>query len=750
MALKCIWVNKKSEPCPWNCNDGKIFCKRHSVYEGIYTKEDIPLLNKCSGCKNLFKFENNEKICVKCNERCKNNRKKTKEINLLTLKKCMGITNNGTPCTYQCKENDNYCEKHQSYKKMKEIIDSGKNICKNWIRGCFAEIELDKKSCIECRKKEQDNENKSNEAKKIKAIEYNILNDKLNMCYICNLICENDKIQNNKCPKCYDTYKKCETNRGPRDVLLQKLSYSKKSAKNRNIEWKLTDDEALLMIQSKCNYCDKLVSFNGIDRIDNNKDYTTDNCVACCKYCNIMKSTYSENKFLKIVKYILSKNLKIDEDSNEKHSKYFEVATHNTYNRFILDANTQNKNVEINEDRYNKITSLPCHYCLNTFEKGAKGIDRINSSIGYIINNIKPCCKTCNMFKNDLSYDDFFNHLLNIYNFKILNVKNNELTIQEQIISLCKNIKPMKSEKFFHEKEYYENLIFNYNDIEQVKKIKIYLEFAENKNQQDIWNYYRRNISSLKKIENAHLIGRQIYILIKDNTTEKYLGIISLSSDIYNIEDRDNYIGWNSNDKINQLVNIANMSTCVPTSIFGFNFNGGKLLASLVFSKEVLEYYKNKYNNNLLGITTTSLYGKSIMYDRLKCFKFCGYTKGNSVKNIPSEVTKICSDYLKTEYNKNYPLRKKFIIIQSAFDKLGLPKEDLIMDNKKGVYFGFTYKKSQKYLQNKINNLNTDVKFNDIKTSEEIFNWWLNRWATQRFNHLQSLKNINNINNTNK
>jgi hypothetical protein len=183
------------------------------------------------------------------------------------------------------------------------------------------------------------------------------------------------------------------------------------------------------MIQSKCNYCDKLVSFNGIDSVDNDKDYTTDNCVACCKYCNIMKSTYSENKFLKIIKYILSKNLKIDEDCEEKHSKYFEVATHNTYNRFILDANTQNKNVEINEDRYNKITSLPCYYCLNAFEKGAKGIDRINSSIGYVISNIKPCCKTCNMLKNDLSYEDFFNHLLDIYNFKILNVKNNKLPL---------------------------------------------------------------------------------------------------------------------------------------------------------------------------------------------------------------------------------------------------------------------------------------------------------------------------------
>lgn len=88
-----------------------------------------------------------------------------------------------------------------------------------------------------------------------------------------------------------------------------------------------------------------------------------------------------------------------------------------------------------------------------------------------------------------------------------------------------------------------------------------------------------------------------------------------------------------------------NMSTCVPLQPFGFNFNGGKLLASLVFSQEVQEYFQQKYNEPLLGITTTSLYGKSIQYDRLECLKFVGYTKGNSVQNIPSEVTKLCNQY---------------------------------------------------------------------------------------------------------
>jgi hypothetical protein len=74
-----------------------------------------------------------------------------------------------------------------------------------------------------------------------------------------------------------------------------------------------------------------------------------------------------------------------------------------------------------------------------------------------------------------------------------------------------------------------------------------------------------------------------------------------------------------------------NLSTCVGLQPFAFNYNGGKLLVKLAFSKEVMDKFYEKYNEQLLGIITTGLYGKSIQYDRLKELKFIGYTSGNSV-----------------------------------------------------------------------------------------------------------------------
>jgi 5-methylcytosine-specific restriction endonuclease McrA len=43
------------------------------------------------------------------------------------------------------------------------------------------------------------------------------------------------------------------------------------------------------------------------------------------------------------------------------------------------------------------------------------GIDRIDSSKGYIRGNVLSCCKKCNVAKSDMKYDEFINHIKRIY-----------------------------------------------------------------------------------------------------------------------------------------------------------------------------------------------------------------------------------------------------------------------------------------------------------------------------------------------
>ena len=37
--------------------------------------------------------------------------------------------------------------------------------------------------------------------------------------------------------------------------------------------------------------------YNGLDRIDNSKNHSKENCVACCKYCNYAKRERSFSEF---------------------------------------------------------------------------------------------------------------------------------------------------------------------------------------------------------------------------------------------------------------------------------------------------------------------------------------------------------------------------------------------------------------------------------------------------------------------
>lgn len=64
------------------------------------------------------------------------------------------------------------------------------------------------------------------------------------------------------------------------------------------------------MLKARGNTNEPPFYYNGIDRINSDKDYTIDNVVPCCKTCNYMKHTLSQEQFYdKIIK--IAKNLKL-------------------------------------------------------------------------------------------------------------------------------------------------------------------------------------------------------------------------------------------------------------------------------------------------------------------------------------------------------------------------------------------------------------------------------------------------------
>ena len=73
-----------------------------------------------------------------------------------------------------------------------------------------------------------------------------------------------------------------------------------------------------------------------------------------------------------------------------------------------------------------------CHYCGRQpasvyVYKGTKipvtilrnGIDRKDSSLGYVLGNVVTCCQQCNMAKSDYSYTEFLEMITAIYEYRI-------------------------------------------------------------------------------------------------------------------------------------------------------------------------------------------------------------------------------------------------------------------------------------------------------------------------------------------
>lgn len=118
---------------------------------------------------------------------------------------------------------------------------------------------------------------------------------------------------------------KCDKKRNPDAALNGLMLAYINGSRKRKIEFALTKEEFKEITKRNCYYCGdvpnnearrenkKLVHsyiYNGIDRLDNDKGYTLNNSVACCKKCNFMKGKMSEIEFLENVRKIYEFKIK--------------------------------------------------------------------------------------------------------------------------------------------------------------------------------------------------------------------------------------------------------------------------------------------------------------------------------------------------------------------------------------------------------------------------------------------------------
>jgi len=263
----------------------------------------------------------------------------------------------------------------------------------------------------------------------------------------------------------------------------------------------------------------------------------------------------------------------------------------------------------------------------------------------------------------------------------------------------------------------------------------------------EVWNTFRTFLSTMKNNSN---IGRNLNFIIRDKKTKKYLGVTCMSSDFLDLTPRDEYIGWDRVRKTQKMINHTCIgSTIVPIQPLGYNLVGGKLLALLCLSKTVEDTWEHQYKDKLVGVTTTSLYGKTkeiplSQYDRLKYWKKMGWTAG-SVSYEPTKPTRMMiQKWLMKNHTYKYfewyvakkdtgqPHKRDHRNRSHTFtyNQLGIDKKLIKSDHARGIYFGELFTNTREFLREETNTTGLTRAFDN--STEALTDIWKNKYAKKR------------------
>jgi hypothetical protein len=195
--------------------------------------------------------------------------------------------------------------------------------------------------------------------------------------------------------------------------------------------------------------------------------------------------------------------------------------------------------------------------------------------------------------------------------------------------------------------------------------------------------------------------GRRIRFLVRDRQNGQLIGVFALGDPVFNLSARDNWIGWDHKDRMDRLVHVMDayvLGALPPYS----KIIGGKLIASLIGSKEVRHVYERKYLGlksvisgkknfaQLILLTTTSALGRSSIYNRLiipngPSFIRIGSTKGFGHFHLSGSIFGLLREYLELQghpyasgnrfgMGPNWKIR----VTRAALEKLGISGDSIL------------------------------------------------------------------------
>jgi len=301
--------------------------------------------------------------------------------------------------------------------------------------------------------------------------------------------------------------------------------------------------------------------------------------------------------------------------------------------------------------------------------------------------------------------------------------------------------------------------------ISEIEALDPYVDVVTEPKDATKWTEIRKLIHTMEFTANP---GRNLKCYVRDSVTGKILGQICLGSDVTALKVRDDYIGWTRDNRFKdgKLNHTTIATTIVATQPLGFNFLGGKLIAALATSPTIRNAWKEKYENELIAVGTTSLYGIHSQYNGIPHFKTLGVTAGKMAIKPDDLVYEPWHQWLKENDNTWYSteiteerarngenmygkesgrsgpvsgIKQK--ILGRIFKHLGIKGSQYHHGFQRGFYFAMMYDNGNDFLRGNIEQSDLIMKKKFTEGDEYTINWWKPK-AIRRYTNMIEQKRI--------
>ena len=373
---KCLAIDRNRHGCRCNAIHDSRFCKNHA-YMCNYTDEMIANQTICSGCKKSYYLPDGIKTCSNCKERGKQSSLTAKEAVVLCA---------SDKCKFKRSIENNYCMKHQLCVFVDETAALGKKLCKQYVRGCRAQLdaEYSKSTCEECLVIEREKDRaRRGYAQKTTAPEPN-----KQICTTCcktldeeQFIGHND-VQTKTCASCREANRIQDMKRDKEHRNeLARIAEQKPERKAVKQQWNENNYEKVAL--KSMNYRQRQIEADVDQYLNKNAENA---------------KQWRDNNPEKVV------------ISNQNRLENIKIH----YSNYIRSANDKNLEFGLSPDEFDEIVKANCYYCGIIQERGFNGIDRMNSCVGYVADNCVNACSMCNYMKASLSVDAFLGRVEHI------------------------------------------------------------------------------------------------------------------------------------------------------------------------------------------------------------------------------------------------------------------------------------------------------------------------------------------------